>query len=88
MSLAQFDVLLDRHLAGRRHEQLLAGSVAAAVYNANPFRSADAKTLTPVDFFPSLDSAPHETRPQTLEEQIAILTAVMGCGPGKPGKKI
>jgi hypothetical protein len=66
---------------------LCAGIVAAAVYNANPFRKAGAKMANPGDFAPErkrLREEPGEA--QTEEQQIAILTAIFGCGPGKPAK--
>lgn len=62
-----------------------AATVAAAVYNANPFREKGSDPVDPVDFVPAYRRRREEARrPQTLDEQIAVLTAVMGCGPGKP----
>jgi hypothetical protein len=60
------------------------GTLAATAYNANPFRGKDDTVIRPEDIFPSLRAvAAESTGEQTIEEQIAILTAIMGCGPGK-----
>jgi hypothetical protein len=65
-----------------RRAALNAAMIAATVINSNPFRGANSKPVTPLDFLPpDRDARPHE---QTLDEQIALLTAVFGCGPGKP----
>lgn len=60
---------------------LYAGVVAAAFYNANPFRGKDSPTISPADFVPDYKRLREAEQPQSLEEQIAILTKVMGCGP-------
>jgi hypothetical protein len=72
--------LLDRRGARERLAQYRAGLVAAAIYNANPFRDSKAKPVSPLDFLPPAERRAIE-RPQSIEEQIEILTAVMGCGP-------
>jgi hypothetical protein len=56
--------------------------VAAAVYNANPFRAADSKPVSPLDFLPEAERRKLEP-PQWLDEQIATLTSIFGCGPSK-----
>jgi hypothetical protein len=66
-----------------RRAEGLAGTVAAAIYNGNGFRGKDSPVIQPSDFFPSLKAARREARAQTLDEQIAVLTAIMGCGPDK-----
>lgn len=64
---------------------LCAGTVAAAVINAAPFVERK-KWASPVDFVPDYrpQEKKREAQPQSIEEQIAVLTQVMGCGPGKP----
>ncbi|HLZ07508.1 MAG TPA: hypothetical protein VKT80_02900 [Chloroflexota bacterium] len=58
-----------------------AGTIAAAVYNANPFRGENAKVIDPLDFVP--DWKKRKTpEVQSAEEQIRILTKIMGSGPG------
>jgi hypothetical protein len=75
--------LLDRRAARERLAHYRAGIVAAAIYNANPFRDSKAKAVSPLDFLAPAERRAFE-RPQTIDEQIEVLTAVMGCGPGKP----
>jgi hypothetical protein len=82
LTLGLFDALLDRHLEAHRRRMLYAGVVAAEIWNANPFGSADRKAISALDFVPDLAPKRGEL-PQTLDQQIKILTAVMGCGPGK-----
>jgi hypothetical protein len=56
--------------------------MTAAVYNV--VRGSNSPALTPFDIFPDLKRAPAAQPardPQSLDEQIAVLTAVMGCGP-------
>jgi hypothetical protein len=57
---------------------LRAGTVAAAIYNANPFRSSDSRPISPTEFVPSLR---RQEAPQSLDEQIRVLSEVFGCGP-------
>jgi pyruvate-formate lyase-activating enzyme len=64
---------------------LAAGTVAATIANYAPFLKEGTKPVSPLDFVPDYKKKLKEQEPkQTLEEQIQILTAVMGCGPGKP----
>lgn len=64
---------------------LRAGVIAATVANYAPFLKEGTKPLSPLDFVPAYKEKlkPQQSQ-QTIEEQIDILTAVMGCGPGKP----
>jgi hypothetical protein len=65
---------------------LRAGTIAATVANYAPFLEKGTKPVSPLDFVPDYKRKLKEQEPaQSLEEQIQILTAVMGCGPGKPG---
>jgi hypothetical protein len=79
--MAQFEALLDRKTEERNRAQLNAGIVAAAMYNANPFREKGSAAANPLDFVPDYREKSKQVG-QTLEEQIAILTKVMGSGPG------
>jgi hypothetical protein len=72
--------LLERKIESYRQTS---GMISATVVNANPFRRENARHLTPFDFFPG---PVKRTPQQSVEEQIAILTKVMGVGPGKPGR--
>jgi len=58
---------------------LRSGIIAAAIYNASPFRGKDANLVSPLEFIPGEKP---ETR-QTLQEQIAAVTAAFKCGPAK-----
>ncbi len=82
MTPAMLDALLDRHLEAHRGRMMAAGTVAAAVYNAAPFRERGARLVEPMDFVPKRPTE-EKTDEQSLDEQISILTAVMGCGPTK-----
>jgi hypothetical protein len=63
---------------------LYAGVVAAELWNASPYRGDKAKYISPLDFVPDRKSKKKQDRiSQTLDQQIEILTAIMGCGPGK-----
>lgn len=67
----------------KRFHMLCAGTVAAAIFNAAPFVERK-KWASPLDFVPELKPRkPVPQKQQTLDEQIAILTQIMGCGPGK-----
>ena len=80
LTSVEFEALLDRRTEERNRAQLNAGIVAAAICNA--FRGQDSKPVSPIDFVP--DYKEKAQRPQqTLEEQIAILTKIMGTGPGR-----
>lgn len=59
---------------------LYAGVVAAELYNTSPYRDKNAKWVSPFDFVPK--DKKYQAPEQTLAEQIRVLTAVMGCGPG------
>jgi hypothetical protein len=78
-----FDALCDRKVAERRARQLLAGTIAAAIYNVNrdPEKS---EPITAIDFVPDLKrELEAEKKEQTLDEMIEVLSSVMGCGPGR-----
>jgi hypothetical protein len=63
---------------------LYAGVVAAELWNSSPYRGEGAKYVSPLDFVPELVARKkHDRTPQTLDQQIEVLTAVMRCGPGK-----
>jgi hypothetical protein len=79
-----FEELLDRHLEEHRRRMLYAGVVAAEIWNANPYRGENAKYISPLDFVPDSTRLAAKAKPQTLAEQIAVLTQIFGCGPGKP----
>jgi hypothetical protein len=79
LSPAAFDALFRRKQEAERRAFLRSGIIAAAIYNANPFRGQDAKPVSPLEFVPG--ERP-ESR-QTLAEQIAAVTAAFKCGPGK-----
>lgn len=57
--------------------------VAATIVNSNPYREKGSRTVSPLDFVPELKTRFKPPRPQPLKDQIAILTAIFGCGPGK-----
>jgi hypothetical protein len=78
---AAFDALLSRKWESEKRSFLRAGIVAAAIYNANPFRDKNAKAVNPLDFVP--DDKPKGNQ---LEAQIKAVSAAFGCGPGKPEK--
>ena len=80
MTLAQFDALLDRKREQDKLAFLQTGMVAAAIYNANPFRGQGAKAVDPLDFVPGYQK---QNRQQTVDEQVQTLTRIMGCGPKK-----
>jgi hypothetical protein len=84
MTPAMLYALAECQFEAHRRYMMGAGTVAAAVYNAAPFRDRTAKLVDPMDFVPKKHQA--KQREQTLEEQIAVLSAVMGCGPDKPGE--
>jgi hypothetical protein len=48
--MAQFESLLDRAIESQRRQQICAGIVAAAVFNANPFRGKNSHSVSPLDF--------------------------------------
>ncbi len=77
LSEAQLDALLERRIEFYRRTT---GTVAAAIYNANPFRGKDSDPISAFDFFPG---AKPRARTQSVDEQIRVLTSVMGVGPGK-----
>lgn len=83
LNLELFDALLDRHLEAHRRQMLYAGVVAAELWNASPFGTADRKHVSALDFVPDRATKKHDKSPQNLDQQIEILTAIMGCGPGK-----
>lgn len=68
----------------------MAGEIAAAIYNVHRDPEKCPEPLTALDFVPDLkrELDEQENREQSLEEMIAILERVMGCGPNKgPGGK-
>lgn len=69
MTLAQFEALLDRHDAQRRHEKLCAGTIAAAVYNVHLKEDADWQTAGHI--FPEL-AAPEPTDEEKMEQCIGF----------------
>jgi hypothetical protein len=72
-----FSALCDRRALERREALIRAGQITAAIYNVVSSRS---EPFTPADIFPELKEASGE---QSIEEQIQVLTEVMGCGPGR-----
>jgi hypothetical protein len=83
LNLELFDALLDRHLEDHRRRMLYAGVVAAELWNASPYRGADSKYVSPLDFVPDRKLKKQDSFDQTMQQQIEVLTAIMGCGPGK-----
>jgi hypothetical protein len=82
--LAEFDALLERRIEEQNRAQLNAGIVAAAIVNSNPYREKGARVIDPIEWVPDYKRRKKEAqREQTVEEQIAVLSAVLGCGPGK-----
>ena len=81
LSPAALDELLSRKWEGEKREFLRSGIVAAAIYNANPFRDKNAKAVNPLDFVP--DDKPKDNQ---LEAQIKAVSAAFGCGPARPVK--
>jgi hypothetical protein len=82
--MAQFDALLERRIEEQNRAQFNAGLVAAAIVNAAPFREKGSEPVDPIDFVPDYARRRREaTKPQTVEQQIAILTSILGCGPTK-----
>ena len=51
--LAEWDVFMELEPFGSAWEDLRAGTITAAIYNANPFRSS-MRVAKPADFFKSL----------------------------------
>lgn len=72
--MAMFDALLKRKQEATKRGFLYAGIVAAAIYNANPFRGAGAKLVNPLDFVPDYDRKPAPA--QTREQQLAIMRSI------------
>jgi hypothetical protein len=67
---------------------LCAGTIAAAVFNANPFREKGSEAVSPLVFVPDyrakFKAEERREQQQSLDAQIRELTRVLGCGPGKP----
>lgn len=80
MTEAQLDAMLERR---QEHYRRTAGLISATFFNANPFRGKDSKHITPDMFFPMPGAK--SVRQQSEDEMVAVLTAVMGCGPGNRG---
>ncbi|HEX4381232.1 MAG TPA: hypothetical protein VH022_14415 [Candidatus Acidoferrum sp.] len=73
--------MADRQIEADLRRQRDAGTVAAAVFNANPFRG-DGPALTSIDFVPEYQKRVAANRgEQTIDEQIAFFSAAFGCGP-------
>ena len=81
--MAQFDALLERRVEEQNRAQFNAGLVAAAIFNGSGFREKGSAPVDPIDFVPDYVKRRLASRPQTVEQQIAILTSILGCGPGK-----
>ena len=80
----EFDALLERHREADRRAQICAGIVAAAIYNAAPFRKENAPLINPLDFVPDFRKKTADTsRGMTLDQMIEACTSIFGCGPGK-----
>jgi hypothetical protein len=77
-----FHEMLTRKQAAHKRACFYSGIVAAAVYNANPYRSKNAEPVSPVDFMPS-----EGRKSMSLAEQIRVVAAALKCGPGVKGKK-
>ena len=83
LTVATFEALLARRSAQYNRERLNAGIVAAAIYNANPFRGENSKNVLPIDFVPELKEkydkyqGPDLTK-MTPEEQKAYLLLELG----------
>jgi hypothetical protein len=68
-----FEALLARRQEEHKRGFVLAGIVAAAVYNANPFREKGAKVVSPLDFVPDYEAK--QAPVQTAAEQMTALKA-------------
>lgn len=84
LTLGLLDALLNRQVEREKREYLRAGIVAAAIYNANPFRGKNSKAVSPLDFVPSFGEVQKKAG---IREQVQALTEIFGCGPSKPSKK-
>lgn len=82
MTLGTFDALLSRRNEELNRLQFHAGIVAAEVFNR--LRPEDVDPIDALEFVPEWKKK--YSGPQSLEEQIFVLTAAMGCGPAKPGE--
>ncbi|HZP31882.1 MAG TPA: hypothetical protein VFB23_00870 [Candidatus Acidoferrales bacterium] len=76
MTMGEFDALVERHNEAHRRAMIAAGTIAAAIYNANPFRGENARILGPLDFVPGF-SPPAEDS-QSLDDQVELLTKFFG----------
>jgi hypothetical protein len=83
LTLGLFDALLDRHIEAHRRQMLYAGVIAAELWNTSPYRGENAEHVSPLDYVPDLTEKKKDKTIQTIDQQIEILTAIMGCGPGK-----
>lgn len=67
------EALLDRRVEEHKRGFLMAGIVAAAVYNSNPFREKGAKVFEAVDFVPGYQKRDAVQGPR---EQAVMLRAI------------
>jgi len=74
LTLGQLEKLLLRRRDSIKREFLMAGIVAAAFYNANPFRYKNSRTVSPLEFVPGEN--PQEQSPK---EQYAILAGIVAA---------
>ena len=78
-----FEALLERRREEQRTDFIVAGVVAAAIYNANPFRGKDAKAVGPLDFVPEyLKGKGSGEKRQSIRQQVAVLAGML-----RPGAK-
>jgi hypothetical protein len=79
-----FEALCDRAIAARKMRSLAAFEIVAAIYNVNRDPEKRKEPFTALDFMPDAPREPEKQ--QTVDEMIAVLESVMGCGPNKgPG---
>jgi hypothetical protein len=85
LSLAQFEALLDRAIESQRRQQINAGIVAAAVFNANPFRAKNSRGVSPLDFVAE-DPRKRQSEMDVEAQGLAFIAAWSGIA-GKNLKK-
>lgn len=76
--LDQLEVYTDREKRLKDAADWRAGEIAAALFNAAPFRAEDAPWVEPADFFPGLPRKRAKHEEQTPEAQLAMWVALMG----------
>ena len=77
--MAQFEAALDQDFEQYRRDRLCAGTIAAAAINL--FAE---KPVSPMDFVPEgRHEKPAKPSPEMEADQIALMAAFLGAGPGQ-----